>query len=366
MSILPFFLFLTLVIAGHYFAYLLLINAFSKLKSRRVLVILALSLVTVLFISSLILLYRFQNNFLMPAYLTLAVSFGLLTQLMIFGFLFFARKMILNFCPFAKRNCILPDPKSAARLMLIFAASLFLLGTYNAFFPKVKTITLKAFSEEIKGKSFVHLSDLHLGAVYRPSWQKMISQKVNALEADFVIISGDLFDGSDSSLSEFVAPLSSFSKTTIFVPGNHDSYIFGAEVEETVKKAGLIYLVDEAFELPDFEVVGFNYVSNKESDMRREIEGLKEEKLKYRIVINHVPVDQAEANALGADLMLMGHAHRGQIFPFSLATRLIYGHYAHGLSNYNDMTTYTSAGTGTWGPPLRTLFPGEIILFKFE
>jgi len=366
MSIIPFFLFFLLVTIGHYFAYLLLLNVFPKLKKRRIIILLALILVTVIFLGSLVLLNRFQNSFLMTTYFVFAVLFGLLTQLMLFGALFFIRKMILRLWPLAKRNCILPDPKSSARLLLIVAGIFFLLGSYNAFFPKVKTITLPALSEEIKGKSFVHLSDLHLGVIYRPVWQRMIARKVNKLEADFIVISGDLFDGSDRELSEFVGPLSLFESTTIFVPGNHDSYIFGTEVEETVKKAKLIHLSDQALEISDVELIGFNYLSNEDSNLRRDIESLRTEKIKPRIVINHVPVDQAEAYEFKADLMLMGHAHRGQIFPFSLATTLIYGKYAYGLSSYQEMITYTSAGTGTWGPPLRTLFPGEIILFKFE
>lgn len=366
MSVLPIFLFFSLVIIGHYFAQLLLANAFPSLKKRKIVVILVLVLITVMFLNTLVLLNRFQTSFLMSTHFVSAVLFGLLTQLMFFGFLFFIRKMIIKLWPFVKRNCILPDPKSAARLLLICAGIFFLLGTYNAFFPRLKTIILPAFSEELKGKSFVQLSDLHLGAIYRPAWQQRISKRVNSLAPDFIIISGDLFDGSDQSLSEYVESLDLLEQTTIFVPGNHDSYVFGSEVEEIVKEAGLVYLSDRALEVAGIEIIGLNYLSNKESNLDREIENLAAEKTKPRIVVNHVPVDQAEAYNLKADLMLMGHVHRGQIFPFSLATSLIYGRYAYGLSSYQEMITYTSAGTGTWGPPLRTLFPGEIILFKFE
>lgn len=366
MSAIAFFLFFILVIIGHYFAHLLILNAFPALKKKRILFLLILISVTIIFLFSLALLNHFQNIFLISIYFSFAVLFGLLTQLMLFGFLFFIRDKILKLSPYLRRNCIFPSSKLVARYLLLFVLLFFFLGTYNAFFPRVKKIFLPAFREELKGVSFVHLSDLHLGAIYRPSWQKMITHKVNRLEADFVLISGDLFDSSDRELSVFVESLSLFKETTIFVPGNHDSYIFGAEVEEAVKKAGLIYLSDQAFKVSGLEIIGFNYLSNENSNLRRDIEGLDLEKTKARIVVNHVPVDQAEAYELESDLMLMGHTHRGQIFPFSLVTRLIYGSYAYGLSSYQNMITYTSAGTGTWGPPLRTLFPGEIVLFKFE
>lgn len=368
MSTIPFFLFILLITIGHYFSYLLIINAFPKLKKRKIIVLLFLILITVMFLASFICLNFFQNIWLMITYFLFAVLFGLLTQLMFFGGLFFIRKMVLKFWSFARRNCIFPDPKSPARFLLVFVVIFFLLGTYNAFFPRVKTIVLPAFSEKTKGRSFVHLSDLHLGAIYRPAWLQMITEKVNRLEADFVVISGDLFDGTDKNLSEFIAPLSLFTKPTIFVSGNHDSYIFASEVEKVIKDAGLIDLNDKALELSGIELVGFAYLGDDdENNLPPNIENLDlEEKRTPRIIINHVPVKQAEAYDLRADLMLMGHAHRGQIFPFSLVTKLTYASYAYGLSSYQEMITYTSAGTGTWGPPLRTLFPGEIILFKFE
>ena len=66
------------------------------------------------------------------------------------------------------------------------------------------------------------------------------------------------------------------------------------------------------------------------------------------------------SKALGIDLQLSGHTHAGQFFPFTLATRLIYGGRDRGLHTDGVFNLYTSRGTGTWGPPLRTGGPGEI------
>lgn len=368
MSMIPFFAFFLLVFFGHYFAWQLILAFWPNLVSKKYYLLSCLSIITIGFLSSFAALNSVNNSgqYLAWIYVFFAVLFGFLTQFMLFGFIFVLRLKILKYWSWARLHCIFPDPKSIARVFILIICLFMILGSYNAFWPQVKTISLKESNEALTGLKFVHLSDLHLGAVYRPFWLSQIVKQVNRLEPDYIIISGDLFDGSDRQLAEFIPILASFRAPTIFVPGNHDTYIFGQEVFNTTEAAGIITLSDRAQIFDNLEIIGFNFLSNEDSNIRREISDLTTEKNHYRIIINHVPVDQAEALALGGDLMLSGHAHRGQIFPFSLATSWLYKKYAYGLESYKTMTTYTSAGTGTWGPPFRTLFPGEIIVFEFK
>ena len=365
MMIISLLVFLLLVILGHYFAWYLCLAAFPRAYRHRFWLLTAFIVITFIFLGDFIWLHQSDGPFFQYLYVFSAVLFGLLSQLMLFGLLFSIREVLLKYWTWLRLHCILPQPSSAARLLLIFAGVFFILGTYNAFFPRVKTIILSGWPEELKGKSFVHLSDLHLGAVYRPLWLQMIANKVSSLNPDFVIISGDLFDGSDEHISEFIPTLRNLPSPTIFVPGNHDYYVPEDAATETALAGNLIFLSDAAVRIDGLEVVGFNYVGRDDSGLNREIKDLSDEQL-TRIVVNHVPVDQAEAKALDASLMLSGHTHRGQIFPFSAFVRLLYGRFSYGLENYEGITTYTSAGTGTWGPPLRTLFPGEIIRFVIE
>lgn len=367
MYIMPVILFFVLVFSGHYFAWKLILAAWPQLKSKKYFILAPLIIITLGFLGSFSLLNAsVASHYLAYLFVSFAILFGYLSQFMLFGFIFFFRSILLKTWPWARMNCIFPDPKTVARIFLIIITFFCLLGSYNAFFPRIKTINLSSFNEATKGTKLVHLSDLHLGAVYRPFWLERVVKQVNRLEADYIIISGDLFDGSDRELAEFIPALSGFKAPTIFVSGNHDSYIFGKEVFNTTEAAGLITLADRAQVFKGMEVIGFNYLSNEDSNLRREIADLDLENSYPRIVVNHVPVDQAEALVLNAKLMLMGHTHRGQIFPFSLATNWLYGKYAYGLEQYEEMITYTSAGTGTWGPPFRTLFPGEIIVFDFK
>ena len=77
------------------------------------------------------------------------------------------------------------------------------------------------------------------------------------------------------------------------------------------------------------------------------------------VLLAHQPLAAREAAEAGVDLMLAGHLHGGQIPPFHLLVRLVYGVTA-GAYEIDGMTLYVSRGTGFWGPPLRVFAAPEI------
>lgn len=366
MIILSIIVFLSLVVIGHYFAWRLTLKFFPVLKPWRYYLLGIFAVITTFFIMSFMLLHQSDSALLAWVYVFSAVFFGLLSQLMLLGFLHWLLSFVRSFLPSSLKVILVKKEQLITNIFGIIVLALFALGTFNAYYPQVRGITLTGWPEELRGKTIVQLSDLHLGAVYRPNSLARVVKKVNQLNPDIVIISGDLFDGSDEKLSEFISVLKDFKATTIFVPGNHDYYVPDGEVDKTVLAGEVVTLSDRAGNFDGIEVIGFNYIGREHSNLRREITGLSLDNNLPRIVVNHVPVDQAEAKALNAKLMLSGHTHRGQIFPFSFFLNLLYGRFSYGLEDYEGMMTYTSAGTGTWGPPLRTLFPGEIIKFVIE
>ena len=83
----------------------------------------------------------------------------------------------------------------------------------------------------------------------------------------------------------------------------------------------------------------------------------------YVVLLKHQPVADKQ---IPFDLQLSGHVHGGQIFPFGLLTRLVYG-VGTGLTRLGDgRLLYVSRGTGTWGPPIRLLAEPEITLITLE
>ena len=81
------------------------------------------------------------------------------------------------------------------------------------------------------------------------------------------------------------------------------------------------------------------------------------------ILLYHVPYPSTvyQARDAGVNLMLSGHTHKGQMFPLNYITKLVYKGFDFGLHNFGDFYLYTSVGTGTWGPPMRSGNSPEIV-----
>ncbi len=84
---------------------------------------------------------------------------------------------------------------------------------------------------------------------------------------------------------------------------------------------------------------------------------------KFVLFLKHRPVLENEAMGL-FDLQLSGHAHKGQIFPFSILTALSFPADSGLLKLNQGARLYVSRGSGTWGPPIRFLSPPEVTLIE--
>jgi hypothetical protein len=78
------------------------------------------------------------------------------------------------------------------------------------------------------------------------------------------------------------------------------------------------------------------------------------------VLLSHTPWEADRAARAGASLMLSGHTHGGQIWPFGYLVRRIYP-LLGGRYEMSGMTVIVCRGTGTWGPRMRLWRPGEIL-----
>jgi predicted MPP superfamily phosphohydrolase len=84
----------------------------------------------------------------------------------------------------------------------------------------------------------------------------------------------------------------------------------------------------------------------------------------FRLLLAHNPKVAPLAEKAGFDLQLSGHTHAGQFFPWTLAIHLVHAPHVAGLSRRGRMWVYVSAGTGTWGPPVRFGTEPELTLLR--
>ena len=214
----------------------------------------------------------------------------------------------------------------------------------------------------------VQISDVHIGVLVRGERLAEMLRRVREASPDLVVATGDLVDGQLDSMAEAAAQLREirprFGKFA--VTGNHEFYAGLDEAVEFIRQSGFTLLRQEmtavagAFDLAGVDDPTIRRYGPRGGLSDREVlSGAAGRGGRFAILLKHQPY--VEKDAPGAfDLMLSGHTHKGQIFPFSLVTRRFFHYHSGNYRLANDALLHVSRGTGTWGPPIRFLAPPEI------
>jgi predicted MPP superfamily phosphohydrolase len=236
--------------------------------------------------------------------------------------------------------------------------------------PVIEThdVVINGLSPKLDGTNVAVMADLHVGEMMVGSrWLNARIDQVQALRPDFIFLVGDLFERS-SDPSELVpvvrrlsAPLGVWA-----VRGNHDSLRPNRRdvTGEILAGAGIRLLVNEWVRMTDGLVLAG--IDDLTSSRRRpgEAEANLDRALSNRpveptIFLSHTPWMTQRAAGAGVDMMLSGHTHNGQIWPFNYLIRTRYP-FVGGRYDVDGMTLIVCRGTGTWGPRMRLWAPGEI------
>jgi predicted MPP superfamily phosphohydrolase len=288
----------------------------------------------------------------------------------------------LNFAFFASVACWIAEGafllagQSAPRFDIAaigftLALLITLWGLINARWLRIThvTVPLPNLPEAWRGRSAALVTDLHLGPLSGPAFLRRVLARLRGLQPDIVFISGDLFDGPTIGLRELAAPWREFSAPlgTYYVTGNHDEFAERALYLDAVRAAGLRVLDNEAVTLDGLDLVGLHdEEATDPTQLRAILRRVHPGRQRPAILLAHRPVNLGIAEEEGISLQLSGHTHHGQLWPWNLLVRRIYGPYAYGLHRHGAMWVNTCSGTGTWGPPLRVGTRSEIVLMRFE
>lgn len=346
---------LLLFASAVYSSYCLLSVFFKASRLGKVIILFFLIFSTLGFIGVFYVLSFYDSWLMRSIYLLCSLVIGFLFYLTIAGIFFQFTIMLLR----------KTDKLKVSRASVALASILFLIGALSSLSFKVRTIELKIdnLPAAWQGKKIVHISDLHLGSIHGVDFVRKIADKVDKLNPDFLIISGDLFDGAPGQVPQIGPSLGLLKarEKTIFVPGNHDQYLGLDKFSAYLEKAEILTLKDKSITINGVEIIGFDFLSRKAEMEERVISGLRKYEGQTRFLINHVPAGIDGAKDMNVSLQLSGHSHRGQMWPVSILTRLIYGKYHYGLNTEGTYNIYTTSGVGSWGPPLRTFNRPEIV-----
>jgi len=265
-----------------------------------------------------------------------------------------------------------PSPRSAFVIPLVVAAVISSYGYFEARSIRNETVIIKSpkIPKEVGTLRIVQISDVHLGLIVREGRLKRILREVKRAKPDILVSTGDLVDGQIDSLTGLAKALKAINPKygKFAITGNHEFYAGLDQALLFTEKAGFTVLRGEALTVAGIlTIAGVDDPTGKRFGLltgvseRALLSGLPREK--FTLLLKHMPV--VDENALGLfDLQLSGHTHKGQIFPFSLITRLFFPTYAGLLHLPNNSYLYVSKGSGTWGPPIRFLSPPEVTVIE--
>ncbi len=234
-------------------------------------------------------------------------------------------------------------------------------------------VRMKDLPAPADGFTIAALADLHIGAILDKDWLRGRVEQVNSLRPDAVVILGDIIEGysaiegdpsMQSAFAELRAPFGVWA-----VLGNHDHHSGPNSTAALLEGAGIRVLRNEWDELqPGLVVAG---IDDRRSHGGEDREDRLRQALSARpdgvvtVLLSHRPEAIEQAAAEGADLMLSGHTHGGQIWPFTYVVQNL-NSLMDGYHERDDLTIIVSRGTGTWGPRMRLWKPGEIMMITLR
>lgn len=382
------FIMLVVLYGVHIFLYYSAVYFFKiTATSHKRLIFYSASFLALSFIASAILQRLYANGLTALFYIFGAVWLGAVINLFFAGIICWA-------VFFVSKSLRLAVPMRPAAVALIVAALLFsIYGIWNAFHPRIKEIDVKmpGLPEKWQDKRIVQISDVHLGAIYSPRYFSGVAARINSLKPDVIFITGDLFDSiSADGLDAFVEPLNALvaADGVFYVNGNHENYIGMERVLRTLAKTRLRVLRDEVVVLDGMQIIGVDY---PEPGSNRDVSAIIRSRREYTqglptILLYHTPtsfkmkateavrqqtqtywspdVDFTATRALGVNLQLSGHTHKGQMLPFVWLAGYLYSGFDYGLHTDGGFSIYVTSGLGSFGPPMRTATASEIVVMR--
>ena len=229
-------------------------------------------------------------------------------------------------------------------------------------------VRLAGLPREAEGTVLVAVSDLHLGTMVGRRWLDARVRQVEQLRPDVVVVLGDVLEGDSPSESRFLPGLRALSAPlgVWAVNGNHERYGRQAGSTGGLEDAGFRVLLNRWEEVrPGLVLAGVEDLT-RHGRGRMVAADPVGEALAGRpegaatVMLSHSPLQAERVARGGAGLMLAGHTHDGQIWPFGYTTRLFYPLMA-GRYDVDGMPVVVCRGTGTWGPRMRLWRRSEML-----
>ena len=241
------------------------------------------------------------------------------------------------------------------------------------------TVSLQGLVQRLSGFRIAQLSDIHLSRFTTVEQLMAAVTRVNELQPDIVVLTGDYVGHEARFAPGLIEPLRMLEPPAYAVYGNHDLWTDRDAVGAALAETPVILLVNQSREAaPGLMIVGLD---DAWSGHPRPQLALAGSLVDYtNILLCHEPdyIDAVRRGNMPVALQLSGHSHGGQVrlpstrpdgnglatraplLPY-MATQYPIGHYRVG-----SYQLYTNRGLGVWPLPFRFNCRPEITLFTLQ
>lgn len=257
----------------------------------------------------------------------------------------------------------------AGNLVGLFYLFVLIYGSFLAWNPIIHTFDIEVdkTAGERKELKILMASDIHAGVLVGNDHLEKLVSIAKKENPDIILIPGDLIDdyiepylkqNMGEIMAKLDAPLGVYA-----VLGNHDYYGEDSkEILTEMDKVGITVLMDEWVKVENLYLIGRKDPTDESRQQLKDyLIGV--DKSNPLIMLDHQPIDFSEASEQGIDVMLSGHTHKGQLFPASIVTNLLYEN-DYGYEKMEQLHSFVSSGFGVWGPPLRLGSQSEVFVIN--
>ena len=250
------------------------------------------------------------------------------------------------------------------------------IGYYLCHHVWIKEYKLKT-DKDLGKLTIAMFADSHLGTTFGGEGMEKYVNDMMKSSPDILVIPGDYVDDGTKK-EDMIKACEALGKLDLkygvwFIFGNHDRGYFNNrdfsadELIAELEKNNINVLVDESVLVGDaFYIIGRDdaYVEGRKSmeELTKDLD-----KSKYMIVLDHQPNDYAAEAAAGADLVLSGHTHGGQLFPVTHVGEWIGANdRTYGYERRDKTDFVVTSGISDWEILFKTGTRSEYVILTVE
>jgi len=236
--------------------------------------------------------------------------------------------------------------------------------------PKDVEIAIPGLAPTLDGYRLLHLTDLHISRLFPASWAKAVVARANDLDADLIVVTGDLIDGSVERRRLDVQPIAKLrARDGVYaIPGNHEYFFDYDDWMREYERLNLRTLLNQhtVINRDGAEIViagvtdlSARHTGNAAPDLALATRGAPDQA--PIILLDHQPMRAERAADAGIALQLSGHTHGGMVLGLERLVARANNGFVSGLYKVGGMHLYVNNGTGLWpGFALRLGKPSEL------